>query len=52
MIQSTKRDQYWSFWYHGGKNHLDQEVFSEEKRVLEVVKAIEVSEAGEVNEAA
>jgi hypothetical protein len=42
MIQSTKRDQYWSFLLPQGEwNHP---VF-EEKRALDVAEATEVSEA-------
>ena len=51
MIQSTKRDQYWSFWYLGGQI-IKIRSFFEEKRVLEVIEAIEISEAAKVNEAA
>ena len=50
MIQSTKRDQFWSFWCQGGCNHQDQAVFWE-KKALEVAEVIEVAEAAEVNEA-
>ena len=42
MIQSPKRDQYLSFWCQWGQNHL---------RAFEVIDAIEVSEAAQVNEA-
>ena len=50
MIQSIKRDQYWSFWCQGGCNHQDQAVFLGE-RDLEVAEVIEVAGAAEVNEA-
>ena len=51
MIHSTKRDQYWSFWCQVGSNHQDQDFFGW-KRVFEAVKASEIAEADEVNEAA
>ena len=50
MIQSTKRDQFWSFWCQRGCNHQDQAVFWG-KRDLEVAEVIEVAGAAEVNEA-
>ena len=51
MIQSTKNDQYWSFWCQWWPNHQDQEVFWGNMAV-EAVEASEVAEATEVNEAA
>ena len=52
MINSTKRGQYWSFWWHIRSNHQNQEV-SLVNRVVEVVaEASEAAEADEVNETA
>ena len=45
MILSTKRDQYWSFWYQGWSNHQVQELpwWNE---VVEVIEAAEVVRPG------
>ena len=50
MIQSTKRDQYWSFWCQGDAIIKIRQFF-EEKRNLEVAEVIEVAGATEVSEA-
>ena len=50
MINSTKRGQYWSFWWQIWSNHQNQEVLWV-NRVVEVAEASEAAEAGEVNEA-
>ena len=49
MIHSTKKDQYWSFWYHWWSNHQDQDVLWG-NRAVEAVEASEVAEAAEVHE--
>ena len=51
MIHSTKKDQYWSFWYHWWSNHQDQDVLWG-NRAVEAVEASEVAEAAEVHETA
>ena len=50
MIQSTKKDQFWSFWCQGDEI-IKIKKFFWWKRALEVLEAIEVAEAAEVNEA-
>ena len=51
MINSTKKDRYWSFWYHRWSNHQDQDVLWG-NRAVEAVEASEVAEAAEVHETA
>ena len=51
MIHSTKRDEYWSFWYQEWSNHQNQDNFWWNEAV-EVIEAIKVVEAVEVIEAA
>jgi hypothetical protein len=48
MINSTKRGQYWSFWWQYDQN---QEVLCV-NRVIEVAEASEAADADELNKAA